>query len=242
MRTKLWVIGLALSTLGASGAARAEQVKLSEGTPVRLRLKTDLESEHAQQGMRVDFEVVLPVTVNDLTVIPEDAVAWGAVQDVKKRKFIQFDIEGVRLPNRQQIKLRSVREKPKNPGKDQIRIETRLGDDVGASRGAQFTGYVDADANIDVTPPPPHPPPAPAALAVKVAPEWVTVQFFTDPMGADILIDGEYVGNTPSILKVMPAKHRLEFQLAGYVSLAQILDLTSSNQVRTIQVTLDKVQ
>lgn len=237
------MMGLAVSALGWIAPAQAAQVKIPEGTPVQVRLKASLASERAQDGMRVDFAVALPVVVNDRTVIPEDAVAWGAVQDVKKKKLIRFDIEGLRLPNMQQIKLRSVREKPKNSDKDLIRLETKLGDDVGAPSGAQFTGYVDADVKVDVTPPPPPtPPPAPAASALKMEPELVTVQCFSDPTGADIFIDGEYVGNTPSILKVTPAKHRLEFQLAGYATLAQILDLTSSNQLRTIQVTLDKVQ
>jgi PEGA domain len=243
MRTKLWTLGVALSVVSATGPARAEQVKVPEGTPVQLRLKTNLASESAQEGMRVDFEVELPVLVNDLTAIPEGAVAWGAVQNVKKKKFIQFDVEGLRLPNMQQIKLRSVRQKPKNADKDQIRIETKVGGDVGVSQGAQFTCYVDSDVSINITPPPPAPPPpSVATAALKLAPELVTVQFFSDPMGADILIDGEYAGNTPSILKLTPAKHRLEFQLAGYTTLGRILDLTSSDQLRTIQVTLDQVQ
>jgi hypothetical protein len=173
-------------------------------------------------------------------------VAWGAVQEVKKHKFIRFDVEGLRLPNLQQLKLRCIPGQTKNPDKDMIRIETKRGDDVGVARDALFNAYLDAAADVEVSPPPaPAPPPAAApapAPVVKAAPELVTVQLFSDPMGADILIDGEYVGNTPSILKVKAERHRLEFQLAGYSTLAQILDLSSSTGLRTVQVTLDKVQ
>jgi PEGA domain len=241
MRIRSWITGWVVGALLFNGAALADTVKLAEGTPVSVRLKADLMSEVAQQGMRVDFEVAQPVVINGLTVIPAGTVAWGAVQEVKKRKFIRFDIEGLRLPNLQQVKLRSVAGQPKSPDKDMIRIETKRGDDVGATRGTEYTAYLDAAAEVDVKPPPPPAPP-PIVAPVKAAPELVTVQFFSDPMGADILIDGEYVGNTPSILKVTSEKHRLEFQFAGYSTLAQILDLTKSTGLRTIQVTLEKVQ
>ena len=192
MRSACWLIAGMMGLVCAGAPARAEQVKLADGTPVRLRLKADLASENLKPGSRVDFEVMLPVQVNDLTAIPEDSVAWGAVQNFKKHKFIEFDIEGLRLPSMQQIRLRSVREKPKKADQDQIRIDTPLGDDVGAPMGTSFTAYLDGDVSVEVTPPPaPPPPPNPVAMARKSAPRFVTVQFFSDPMGADILIDGE---------------------------------------------------
>ncbi len=233
--------GLMASAVLISGTAFADTVKLAEGTPVRVRLKSDLLSENVQQGTRVDFEVCQAVVKNGLTAIPEGAVVWGAVQEVKKKKFIRFDIEGLRLQDLQQIKLRAVAVQPKSPDQDMIRVEAKRGDDVGVSPGTEYTAYLDAAADVNVTPPPPSPAPKPVEV-VKPAPELVTVQFFSDPMGADIFIDGEYVGDTPSILKVTAQKHRLEFQYAGYATLAEILDLSSTTALRTVQVTLDKVQ
>jgi predicted small integral membrane protein len=245
MRIGFWITRWLAGALLLNGAAFAATVKLVEGTQVRVRLKTELLSEKVQQGMRVDLEVAEPVVVNSLTVIPEGAVAWGAIQEVKKHKFILFDVEGLRLPNMQQVKLRSIPRPTRNPDKDMIRIETKRGDDVGASRGALFNAYIDAAADVEVTPPAaPIRPPAstPVAAPVMAAPALVTVQLFSDPMGADIVIDDEYVGNTPSILKVKAEKHRLEFQFAGYSTMAQVLDLSSSTGLRTVQVTLEKVQ
>ncbi|HET7840024.1 MAG TPA: PEGA domain-containing protein [Terriglobia bacterium] len=241
MRTRGLLRGLLAGAVLISATAFADTLKLAEGTPVRVRLRSGLRSENVQQGTRVDLEVSQAVMKNGLTAIPEGAVVWGAVQEVKKNKLIRFDIEGLRLPNLQQIKLRAVAVKPKNPDQDVIRIEGKRGDDVGASPGTEYTAYLDAAADVNVTPPPPPPAPKPVEV-VKAAPELVTVQFFSDPMGADILIDGEYVGNTPSILKVTAQRHRLEFQYAGYSTLAQILDLSTSTALRTVQATLDKVQ
>lgn len=245
MRIKFVMKSLLAGALLVNSSAYAVTVKVAEGTPLVVRLKAELLSEKVQQGTRVDMEVAQPVVVDGQTVIPEGAVVWGAVQEVKKHKFIRFDVEGVRLPNLQQLKLRCIPGPTKNSDKDIIRIETKRGDDVGAERGAQFNAYLDAAADVEVAPPPaPKPAPSAAAAAPVVKPEpvYVTVQLFSSPMGADILIDGEYVGNTPSILKVKADKHRLEFQLAGYSTLGQILDLSTAAGLKTVQVTLEKVQ
>jgi hypothetical protein len=306
MRARYRAAALPFCLLVSSAFLGAAQVTVQEGTPVRVRLKADLLSETAQQGQRVDFEVSQPVVVNGVTAIPQGAVVWGAVQEARPKRFVRFDIEGLRLPSLQQIKLRSIPEEPKNPDKDQIRLETNVGGDIGARQGAEFMAYVAEDVNIDVTapapaakvptapanaaattpqqstatPPPAAPGPAKPAAATTQEPaatppqkaaapaaapaepaaappqqaatssaaavsqpaELVTVQCFSDPMGADILIDGNYMGNTPSILKLTSAKHRLVFSLNGYATVIQTLDLSSSTELRTIRVTLEKTQ
>lgn len=298
--------------------AWAANVKVSDGTPVPLRLKAELSSSRAEIGQRVDFTVAHTVNVGGVVAIPEGSVAWGAVQSVKRDKEIKFDIVGLRLPNLREIKLRSVRQKTSNPGKDQIKLETRLGDTVGAAVGTEFTAYVDEDVDVEaagasagvppsfsaagsrlaevkpaaqapvqsvaspavptpqsapsqsapaptVTPvsrpsappsvpvttiqqtQPPAPTPrvtpttqtaAPAAQEAGEAVERVTVECFSDPSGADIVLDDEYYGNTPSILKLLPAMRRLEFKLQGYKTYSQTLDLTQGGAFRTVRGSL----
>jgi hypothetical protein len=81
----------------------------------------------------------------------------------------------------------------------------------------------------------PAPPPATAQPE-----EYVTVECFSDPLGADILIDGEFHGNTPSILKILPGKHEFEYQLFGYRTHTETLALTPGSVIRTLRVTLEK--
>jgi hypothetical protein len=69
--------------------------------------------------------------------------------------------------------------------------------------------------------------------------DWVTVECFSVPSGADILIDGDFYGNTPSILKLPAGKHRLRFILVGYAPSWQELDLTTATAIRTIRVELE---
>jgi hypothetical protein len=288
--------------------AFGQRVRLPEGTPVRVRLKADLASDQVDEGTRVDFEVASPVVIQGMTVIPVGAVAWGAIQGVKKGKFIKFDIEGVRLPDLTDVKLRSVGVRAKNPGQDQIRVDSSFRGGVGAAKGTEYTAYVDEGREVaasgppgipalaamptaaPTTPatgaatlpptqgatPPPVPaqivgstpstvtpsvtstaPAAPPAVTAPTAPatspaispvqpatplanvERVRVECFSDPSAADILIDGEFYGNTPSILKVPVGKHELEIQLSGYKTYAVPLILQSGAGIRTIRASLE---
>jgi len=273
--------------------AFGQRVRLPEGTPVHLRLKADLASDQVEEGVRVDFEVASPVLIQGIAVIPAGAVSWGAVQSVKKGKFIKFDIEGVRLPDLTDVKLRTVGGRGKNPAQDQIKVDASFKGGVGAPKGTEYTAYVNEDREVAVaaqpsilalaptptaastTPPAPaqvvtptpstaspavtYPKPAappavttPAASATSpaISPgqsatplanvERARVECFSDPSAADILIDGEFYGNTPSILKVPVGKHELEIQLSGYKTYSIPLILEPGTGIRTIRASLEQ--
>ena len=91
------------------------------------------------------------------------------------------------------------------------------------------------------TPARPAPPaPAPPSGGIEGVTYWVTVECFSMPSGADILIDGDFYGNTPSILKLPAGKHRLRFILADYAPSSQELDLAAVVAIHTIRVELEK--
>jgi hypothetical protein len=87
------------------------------------------------------------------------------------------------------------------------------------------------------TPPPAPETPAPASAASA---EPITLECFSDPSGADIVIDGDFRGTTPSILKIPPGKHHLEYQFSGYELFSRDVDLKSGMGVQTIRATLQK--
>jgi len=273
--------------------AFGQRVRLPEGTPVHVRLKADLASDQVEEGARVDFEVASPVLIQGIAVIPVGAVSWGTVQSVKKGKFIKFDIDGVRLPDLTDVKLRTVGGRTKNPAQDQIKVDASFKGGVGAPKGTEYTAYVNEDREVAVaaqpsipalaltptaaatTPPTPaqvvaptpstatptvtYPKPAappavttPAASATSpaispsqsAAPlanvERVRVECFSDPSAADILIDGDFYGNTPSILKVPVGKHELEIQLSGYKTYSITLILEPGTGIRHIRASLEE--
>ena len=220
-----------------------------------------------------------------MTVIPEGATAWGAVQSVKKGKFIKFDIEGVRLPDLTNVKLRCLGVRGKSAGQDEIKVDSSFKGGVGAAKGTEYTAYIDEAKDVagsgssgnpalpaappsgqaetlvpaptpavapnpssvtpSVTPTTPAAPAAspavsPAQPATPVANvERIKVECFSEPTAADILIDGEFYGNTPSILKVQAGKHTLEIQLAGYKTWSLPLILQPGTGVRTIRASLE---
>ena len=310
MKRKQWMAALFLSILCAVSLPAAERVLLRGGTPVHVRLKAEIDSARAAVGDRVDLELNQPLVRQGVVVAPEGAVAWGGVQAVNKGKSVRFDVQGMRLPNLLVVKLRSVREKTNNPGKDLIKVDQGL-----VPRGSEFVAYVDDDVSVEAvaraaapaphpvsavmpaapppeapkpaaatapaptpaaapvptpvsvpvqakptpapeaTPPPvtpvepaaPAPVPAPATTApvpasggMETVTDWVTVECFSVPSGADILIDGDFYGNTPSILKLPAGKHRLRFILADYAPSSQELDLAAVVAIHTIRVELEK--
>ncbi|MGD0011468.1 MAG: PEGA domain-containing protein [Terriglobia bacterium] len=278
--------------------AFGQRVRLPEGTPVHVRLKADLASDQVEEGARVDFEVASPVLIQGIAVIPVGAVSWGTVQSVKKGKFIKLDIDGVRLPDLTDVKLRTVGGRTKNPAQDQIKVDASFKGGVGAPKGTEYTAYVNEDREVAVaaqpsspalaptptaaatTPPTPAettaptppaatpstatpavtypkpaaPPavtaPAASATSLSISPsqsaaplgnvERARVECFSDPSAADILIDGDFYGNTPSILKVPVGKHELEIQLSGYKTYSITLILEPGTGIRHIRASLEE--
>jgi hypothetical protein len=298
-------------------------------------LTADLASDRVEEGARVGFEVARPVVIEGMTVIPVGAVAWGAVQSVKIGKFIEFDIEGVQLPDGTNVKLRSVGVRAKKPWQDRIKVDSSFPGGVGAANGSEYTAYFDEERQVAVsgpasnpalaaapsaaptapptqaptpppipvqgvvpspstatppvtsatpTAPPPVATPAPPAVTTAAAPapatpaqappaattpavtapavttpappatspaasatpsaalasvERVRVECFSDPPWADILIDGEFYGNTPSMLKIPVGKHDLEIQLSGYKTYSRPLILQSGTGILTIRAPLE---
>jgi hypothetical protein len=54
--------------------------------------------------------------------------------------------------------------------------------------------------------------------AVADVPEQIEVQVESDPAGADIIIDNDFVGNTPAKLKIAKGRHTVKIERQGYQS------------------------
>ena len=65
----------------------------------------------------------------------------------------------------------------------------------------------------------------------------VTVQ--SDPAGAEIYLDEQFVGSTPSILAVAPGKHAFRLHAAGRADWSRELNVLSGSDI-TLAATLDK--
>lgn len=268
----LWTAGLLLILVSVPGWGA--QVRVREGTLVRLKLHYDLTTENVDKGDRVDFDVADNIVVNNHVVIPKGAVAWGQVTRVKgqgkkraKDASVTFRFVGVRSADNQEIPLRLLPYKSKKSDTKENEIEEssaipglceRM---IGAEKGKEYAAYTDTEALINApevtqtaaaapaasspaAPTPGGSPAQPAAAqpappASLLGPEQASIDFTSTPSGADIVIDGGFVGNTPSTLRIAPGRHTIELRMAGYRSWTRNM-LVGPGSHPSIRATLEK--
>lgn len=95
--------------------------------------------------------------------------------------------------------------------------------------------------------PSPLPAPGAASSGVAVKPqeekaaEKVKCNFTSSPAGADITVDGSYVGNTPSEITVSPGKHVVVFSLPGFSEWKRVLTVEVGSAVN-VTASMQKMQ
>jgi hypothetical protein len=106
------------------------------------------------------------------------------------------------------------------------------------------------DVNLASIPATPPAAPAPAqgsgttapAAAAQAGPEAAaTMQFTSDPTGAEITIDGNYAGNTPSTIKLKPGTHSIKLTKNGFQPWVRSIEI-AAGESRTIAAELDPVK
>lgn len=83
-------------------------------------------------------------------------------------------------------------------------------------------------------------PPGPGWVQV-INPEKVRCNFSSTPAGAEITVDGQYVGNTPSAISIPAGTHTVAFTLPGFAEWKRELVL-SSGSAPMISTVLQKIQ
>lgn len=82
---------------------------------------------------------------------------------------------------------------------------------------------------------------APGASALPAPAAMASVQFSSIPDGAEISIDGNYVGNVPSLIKVKPGTHSIQLTKTGYQPWVRFIAV-AAGESRTIAAELDPVK
>lgn len=59
-----------------------------------------------------------------------------------------------------------------------------------------------------------------------------TVNVSSNPTGADVLVDGDFVGNSPAILKLAPGKHTISVKMSGYADWSKEITVESGADVQ----------
>ena len=226
----------------AVSQAPAKTIKIRDATLVRLSLKDPLTSATNRVDDRVRFEVTEDVKVADQVVIPEGSSASGHVVEAKpKTAFgsgkLNFTVDHVDAPDGTSVRLRASSTQKNDASGSLLMAPFNLvlgWKDVNIPKGMQFNTYVDGDQEIS--------PGVPARAAGGLSPasepampstpqEPSTVVVKSTPDGADITVDGRYMGSTPSTLQLAPGEHVVKIDRSGYRQWERIMSVNSGGIV-----------
>ena len=89
--------------------------------------------------------------------------------------------------------------------------------------------------------PPARHAPVPLAPAVDAVPGTVRCSFSSTPAGAEITLDGRYVGSTPSALNLTAGVHAVVISLPGFAQWKRDLTVEAGSEL-TVNAVLEKTQ
>jgi hypothetical protein len=230
---------------------------LEEGTPVRLRLNRTISSADAHVGDTLDFEVLDDITVNRVLVIPKGGLAFATVTEAQaKRRMarggkLDINIDYVKLVSGDKAALRAVKDVKgggHTAGMVGGMVATSIiffpaapfflfmhGKDISIPKGTEITAYVNGDMRLEMA----KFQPANATTQVAAADNAniaapslsAKLQFASTPDGADIEVDGSFVGNTPSDVQVAEGEHTVSVKKSGYKDWQRTLKVSGGSSL-----------
>ena len=245
----------------AQTAALAKPNTLLEDTPIKLRLNQTISSGTNKVNDTVDFEVVEDVKVGDIVVIPQGGTAIATVTEAKpKKRFgragkLNVNIDYVRMVNGDKAALRAV--KGGSGGSKTAVMTTAVvataivffpaaplfffmkGKNIIIPKGTEITAYVAGDTPINVSRAVASTATVEAAPATVAVVETATIIVKSNPDGAEITINGKFVGTTQSTLKLPAGEHVLKIEKTGYKEWSRTITLNSGSEI-TIEANLEK--
>jgi hypothetical protein len=207
---------------------------LEDGTPIKLRSARTISSADAHAGDTLDFEVLEDVLVAGTLVVPKGGIAWGTVTEAQsKRRMgrggkLNVNIDSVRLVDGEKVALRAIKD-TKGGGHvgamTGAMVATSIvffpaaplflfmhGKDITIPKGTEITAYINGDTRLDQAKFQGGKGDSTAALTAAL------IDITSSPQGADIEIDGKFVGSTPSSVSVAPGDHDVVVKKSGFVA------------------------
>lgn len=227
------------ATAGGALKPAMQGFGLEDGTPVKLRTARTISSADAHTGDTLDFEVLEDVMAGDHLVIPKGGVAWGTVTDAQpKRRMgrggkLDVNIDSVRLSDGEKVALRAVKDVKGGSHTGAMTgamVATGIvffpaaplflfmhGKDITIPKGTEITAFINGDTRLEEAKfqAPSAAPGVPAGATVAAEAE---LDITSTPAGADIEVDGKFVGNTPSSISVAPGDHDITIKKTGFMA------------------------
>jgi hypothetical protein len=253
-----WAVPSALPTPLKAQQPRSQnygrQHVLKDGTIIQLRLKEGVSSELAQVGDEVACRVTEDVKVDDVLVIRKGSIARGIVTEARRKGMwhggrITITVKAVRLADGEEVPLRLARisvagsssapflglanQADVKPGEDMIGV---VNDDFPID-AAKFDGK--SSGHMGSPPRAQGSAGEPKTASADAPEEAATVVFRSTPDAAEIILDGKFMGNTPSTLRVSPGEHKISLQKSGFVTWQRTMTVNWGSS-QTLDATLQE--
>jgi hypothetical protein len=226
---------------------------LEDGTPVKLRISQTVSSADAHLNDRVEFEVLEDIKASDVLIIPKGGIAWGTVTEAQpKRRMarggkLEIVMDSVRLVDGEKAALRATKE-VKGGGHTGAMtagiVVTGLlfwpaapfflfmhGKDISIPKGTELPTFVNGNFTVDLSKFQQTAPSVPATTTSAPAQSTSNVNaemnITSNPGGAEVQIDGVFVGNTPSTLGVSSGDHVVTVSKKGFKAWERKVKITT---------------
>lgn len=239
--------GVAAQAQASPEAAPSSPNTLLDGTTLKLRLTENLSSETNKTGDQVAFEVTEEVDVQGVPVILKGAPALATVTNAEPKKRmgrggkLDVNVDSVRLIDGEKAQLRAVKD---NKGGGHVGAMTGAivatsivffpaaplfllmhGKSVEIPKGTMVTAFVQGDMRLDLA----KFVPATGATAENAsAPAAASLTVESSVAGADIEVDGAFVGSTPSTVSITPGQHTITVKKKGYANWSRTMNVSGS--------------
>jgi len=251
--------GAQQQTSDTSNFTSAKGFVLEDTTPVKLKLNRTISSNDSKVGDTVDFEVLQDINVNGTLVIAKGGLAYATVTEAQaKRRMgragkLDINIDYVKLVTGDKAALRAIKQVQGGShivGMTAGIVATSLiffpaapfflfmhGKDISIPKGTEITAYVNGDMKLDL-----------ARFQFATSPSQqdlsasnydrsaglssAKLQIDSTPTGADIEVDGSFVGNTPSGVQVAEGDHTVVIKKSGFKDWQRKLKSSAGSNVR----------
>ena len=247
-----------------SAALATAQTVIPDGAKLRVRLDQTLSSATADEGQIVELSVTEPVKIGERTVIPEGARVTGTVTEAQEKRRmgragkLDFSLDRVRAIDGEWIPLRYTVNK-KNGESHAVRtgvitagvaavfwpaapvVLLMKGKDTTINKGVVFDAFTDQNHSLVESRAGGQSAGAPSSAsgdAAASASRLSAITVTSNVTGADIEVDGGYVGSTPTTLQLPPGPHQVSVKANG-ATWQRTLQVTAGSSV-TVNATVDQ--
>jgi hypothetical protein len=211
----------------------AKSIEIPEGTKVRCRLEQTLSSATAEQGQEVQLSVTEDVKNGSKIVIAQGATVIGTIVTAQGKRMmgrtgkLDFSIDRVRAVDDEFVPLRYTVQK-REGGSHAVTSGVLTagvavlfwsaapfmllikGKDVQINKGIIFETFTDSRHVSE--------PPTELSSAILDASERLAIVVISsENPGADIEIDGAFVGSTPTTIRLTAGIHKISVKSGGKV-------------------------